>query len=67
MSVNSIYTIDGTTYDTYVAFTQTFASSALGTWAIGATPLVGSIGLGDIEGTVGAVKNGKRAVQTAAP
>lgn len=37
-----------------VAFTQTF-KTPLGTWAY-ATPSAGTIGLGDIQGTVGAVK-----------
>ncbi|ESZ96860.1 hypothetical protein SBOR_2725 [Sclerotinia borealis F-4128] len=57
----SLYTSGGTTTVKYIAtYTQTFAATALGTWAIGATPLVGSVGLGNIAGTVGTVKN-KRA------
>ena len=40
---------------TYKDFTQTFASTYLGTWAY-ATPSSGSIGLGSIVGTVGAVR-----------
>ncbi|KAA8565144.1 hypothetical protein EYC84_010890 [Monilinia fructicola] len=58
----SLYTADGTTTVKYIAtYTQTFATTALGTWAIGATPLVGSIGLGTIHGQVGTVRN-KRAL-----
>ncbi|PQE21031.1 hypothetical protein CJF32_00005487 [Rutstroemia sp. NJR-2017a WRK4] len=57
----SLVTVDGTTTVVVMAYTQTFASTALGTWALGATPLVGSIGLGTIQGTVG-----KRAVETGA-
>lgn len=58
----SLYTSDGTTGVSYVpTYTQTFATTALGTWPIGATPLVGSVGLGTIQGTVGTVKN-KRAL-----
>jgi len=37
----------------FVPFTQTFAKTALGTWDLGPTPLVGSIGLGNIAGSVG--------------
>lgn len=58
----SLVTVDGTTTVVVMAYTQTFASTALGTWALGATPLVGSIGLGTIQGTVG-----KRALETGAP
>ncbi|QSZ33105.1 hypothetical protein DSL72_002690 [Monilinia vaccinii-corymbosi] len=57
----SLYTTDGTTTVKYIpTYTQTFATTALGTWAFGATPLVGSIGLGSIQGRVATVKN-KRA------
>jgi len=62
----SLFTSDGTTSATWVLVTQTFATTALGTWALGPTPLVGSIGLGSIQGAVGKVKT-KRAVETAAP
>ncbi|APA16240.1 predicted protein [Sclerotinia sclerotiorum 1980 UF-70] len=57
----SLYTTDGTTTVSYIPiYTQTFATTALGTWAIGPTPLVGSIGLGTIQGTVRGMKS-KRA------
>jgi len=36
-------------------FTQTFAATALETWAF-ATPSVGSVGLGSVGGTVGGVR-----------
>jgi hypothetical protein len=62
----SLFTIDGTTSAKWVLITQTFAATALGTWALGPTPGVGTIGLGTIEGTVGKVKT-KRAVETAVP
>jgi hypothetical protein len=45
------------------AFTQTFAATALGSWDLGPTPGVGSIGLGAIQGTVGVIKS-KRAMPT---
>lgn len=61
----SLFTVDGTTSATWVLITQTFATTALGTWALGPTPGVGSIGLGSIVGTVGKVKRG--AVETAVP
>lgn len=57
----SLYTAGGTTTVNYIQFTQTFASTALGTWALGATPAVGTIGLGSISGTVGSTKT-KRAL-----
>ncbi|KAF7933936.1 uncharacterized protein EAE98_003645 [Botrytis deweyae] len=61
----SLYTVGSVTAVSYIpVYTQTFATTALGTWAIGATPLVGSVGLGTIQGTVGTVKN-KRALPTA--
>jgi hypothetical protein len=60
----SLITVGGTTTATFAEFTQTFATTALGTWALGPTPGVGTIGLGSIEGTVGIVKT-KRAVPTA--
>jgi hypothetical protein len=53
--VNSLYTVNGVTTASYGVYTQTFASTALGTWDIGAVPLSGSIGLGTIQGTVGVV------------
>ena len=57
--VASLLTVGGTTTVKTVAFTQTFAATPLGTWDLGATPLSGVIGLGDIKGTVGAVKEGE--------
>ncbi|KAF7947141.1 uncharacterized protein EAE97_004390 [Botrytis byssoidea] len=61
----SLYTVGSVTTVSYIpVYTQTFAKTALGTWAIGATPLVGSVGLGTIQGTVGTVKT-KRALPTA--
>lgn len=60
----SLFTVGTVTSVSYIPiYTQTFAQTALGTWAIGPTPLVGSIGLGTIQGTV--AKN-KRALPTAA-
>ncbi|KAI9644219.1 hypothetical protein NHQ30_007574 [Ciborinia camelliae] len=54
----SLYTTDGTTTVKYIkTYTQTFATTALGTWPIGATPLVGSVGLGTIQGIVGTVRH----------
>lgn len=68
---NSLFTINGVTSASKLAFTQTFASTALGTWDIGATPLSGAIGLGSIQGTVGIVstkaKRGLEAVETPGP
>lgn len=70
-NVNSLFTLNGVTSASYLVFTQTFASTALGTWPIGATPLSGEIGLGSIQGTVGVVSTNKKraldAVETAAP
>jgi Killer toxin-resistance protein 1 len=64
----SLYTLNGVTSSTNIVFTQTFASTALGSWALGATPLAGVIGLGDIQGTIGLV-NTKRnlPLETMAP
>ena len=53
---SSLLTIDGKTSAVNGPFTQTFVLP-LGTWAF-PTPSAGSIGLGDIQGTVGAVKTG---------
>lgn len=63
------YLVVGTTTTvTYKMFTQTFASTALGTWALGPTPRIGTIGLGTIQGTVGVVKSvHKKALQTPDP
>ena len=47
--------VGGKTVETQRLFTQTFAATALGTWALGPTPAVGVIGLGDIKGEVGKV------------
>lgn len=46
----------GVTSANVAPFTQTFNSGPLGTWAF-PTPLPGTIGLGDIQGTVGGVKS----------
>ena len=59
----SLFTLNGVTSANQMVFTQTFASTALGTWDLGPTPGVGSIGLGSIAGTVGRVKT-KRAAET---
>lgn len=61
-----LLTVDGTTTTTWTMYTQTFAATALGSWDLGATPRVGSIGLGSIQGTVGEVKT-KRAIETPVP
>ncbi|TAQ83990.1 hypothetical protein B7494_g7687 [Chlorociboria aeruginascens] len=70
MEGNSLYTVDGTTTASFGPYTQTFAATALGSWPLGATPLVGSIGLGAIQGVVGNVKTRRdgvdRALETAA-
>lgn len=50
----SLKTVDGTTTVETVVFTQTFAATALGTWAFGNVVSSGSVGLGSISGTVGA-------------
>ncbi|POS86699.1 hypothetical protein EPUL_005127, partial [Erysiphe pulchra] len=64
----SLYTLGTYTSATWKDFTQTFAATPLGTWALGPTPRIGTIGLGTIQGTVGAVKSGhKRALQTPIP
>ncbi len=60
----SLLTAGGTTTQIYAVYTQTFASTALGSWALGPTPGVGTIGLGSIGGTVGVMKT-KRAMPTA--
>ncbi|KAH8796552.1 hypothetical protein BGZ57DRAFT_11829 [Hyaloscypha finlandica] len=59
----SLYTVGTVTSVSWVVFTQTFASTALGTWSLGATPAAGTIGLGTIGGTVGSTK-AKRAMPT---
>ena len=70
-TAGSLFTLNGVTSATWVPYTQTFASTALGTWDIGATPLSGSIGLGSIQGTVGVLntksKRGLEAVETPGP
>ncbi|PVH89148.1 hypothetical protein DL98DRAFT_96903 [Cadophora sp. DSE1049] len=67
-TAGSLFTVNGVTSATWKLFVQTFATTALGTWDLGPTPGVGSIGLGDIQGTVGSVrKEEKRAVETPAP
>jgi len=55
-NVASLVTAGGSTTVAQVAFTQTFVTP-LGTWAF-PTPSIGSIGLGNIQGTVGAVRAG---------
>lgn len=50
----SLVTVGGVVSTQNVQFTQTF-KTPLGTWAF-PTPLVGSVGLGNIQGTVGAVQ-----------
>jgi hypothetical protein len=52
---NKLVTVGGVVSTQSVQFTQTF-ETGLGTWAF-PTPLVGSIGLGDIQGTVGLQKS----------
>jgi hypothetical protein len=59
----SLYTVGTVTSVSWVVFTQTFASTALGTWSLGATPAAGTIGLGTIAGTVGST-GAKRAMPT---
>lgn len=66
----SLVTLNGVTTAKDVLFTQTFASTALGTWALGAAPGVGSIGMGTIQGTPGATKTKRGffdALQTPGP
>ncbi|CAG8954838.1 hypothetical protein HYFRA_00008523 [Hymenoscyphus fraxineus] len=65
----SLATIDGKTTAIEMTFTQTFAKTALGTWALPPTPGVGTIGLGDIQGQIGVMKTkrGLDAVQTPGP
>ncbi|KAI9055520.1 hypothetical protein LZ554_000468 [Drepanopeziza brunnea f. sp. 'monogermtubi'] len=65
-TAGSLFTINGVTSATWTLFVQTFATTALGTWELGPTPGVGTIGLGSIPGTVGGLKT-KRAVETPAP
>jgi hypothetical protein len=59
----SLFTAGGTTGAVWKEITLTFATTALGTWALGPTPASGSIGLGNLVGTVGRVKT-KRAAPT---
>ncbi|TVY31089.1 hypothetical protein LHYA1_G000138 [Lachnellula hyalina] len=67
-TAGSLFTSNGVTSATWVLFIQTFATTALGSWDLGASPQAGSIGLGSIAGTVGAVNtNAKRALETPAP
>jgi len=54
-NVASLVTVGGTVTTEAVVFTQTFVTP-LGTWAF-PTPSAGSVGLGNIQGTVGAVHN----------
>ena len=53
----SLQTVGGTTTTVVGPFTQTFVLP-LGTWAF-ETPSVGSVGLGNIQGNVGAVKTAR--------
>ncbi|TVY37984.1 hypothetical protein LSUB1_G003413 [Lachnellula subtilissima] len=67
-TAGSLFTSNGVTSATWVLFIQTFATTALGSWDLGPSPQAGSIGLGSIPGTVGAVNtNAKRALETPAP
>ncbi|KAH7399838.1 hypothetical protein BKA64DRAFT_466304 [Cadophora sp. MPI-SDFR-AT-0126] len=69
-TAGSLFTVNGVTSATWKLFVQTFATTALGTWELGPTPAVGSIGLGDIQGTVGGVRKEGRdlgAMETPAP
>lgn len=65
----SLATLNGVTTAVNMVFTQTFASTALGTWALGAAPGVGSVGYGTIQGTPGGskTKRGLDALQTPGP
>jgi hypothetical protein len=54
--IGSVYTVNGQTSVTQIQWTQTFAKTPLGTWAVGPTPRVGTVGLGDIQGEVGKLK-----------
>lgn len=65
-TAGSLFTVNGVTSATWKLYVQTFATTALGTWELGPTPGVGSIGLGSIAGTVGKVKS-KRALETPGP
>jgi hypothetical protein len=64
--VGSMFTTGGTTSAIWKDVTITFATTALGTWDLGATPKSGSIGLGTLVGTVGKVKT-KRGEPDATP
>lgn len=66
-TAGSLFTVNGVTSATWTLFVQTFATTALGTWELGPTPQVGSIGLGDIVGTVGSVRKVERAWETNIP
>jgi hypothetical protein len=55
--VTSIQTVGGSTVGVEVVFTQTFAMTALGSWPLGTAVRAGTIGLGDIAGSVGGVKS----------
>lgn len=48
-TAGSLFTVNGVTSATWKLFVQTFATTALGSWELGPTPAVGSIGLGDSE------------------
>jgi hypothetical protein len=53
--VPKIVIVGTRTTSSHFLFTQTFAVTALETWAF-ATPGVGSVGLGDVGGTVGGLR-----------
>jgi hypothetical protein len=55
--VMSLQTGGGSTVGVEVEFTQTFATTALGTWPLGTEVRRGTIGLGDISGSIGGVKS----------
>lgn len=64
-TAGSLFTVNGVTSATWGLFVQTFATTALGTWELGPTPGVGTIGLGDVLGSVGSMR--KREEETPTP
>lgn len=54
--VTSLQTVAGSVVGVPVVFTQTFAATALGSWPLGTAVRKGTVGLGDISGSVGGVK-----------
>jgi hypothetical protein len=49
----SLFTVNGVVSATWVEFTQSFATTALGSWGLGATLRVGKVGLGGLDGNGG--------------